>query len=223
MLKRMADPPARQKIREVMIDRILHERGGGDAANIQISTTDFDESLAGKTLADVTRAGGKEPTPENAADAALSLIERGSVGGIFHAMSEPDVERIIVHPATMIASDGEVPVFGKASPHPRSYGTFARVLGRYVRERKVLTLEEAVRKMSSMPARRVGLHDRGLLLPGFKADLVVFDPATIADKATFERPHQYAVGVSHVLVNGVFVVEEGKTTGARPGKVLRRR
>lgn len=223
MLKRLADPPARQRIREVMIDRILHERGGGDARNIQIASTSFDPALAGKTLADVTRAGGKEPTPENAADAALALIERGDVSGIFHAMAEPDVERILRHPATMIASDGEVPLFGKASPHPRSYGTFARVLGRYVRERKVLTLEEAVRKMTSMPAQRVGLRDRGLLLPGLKADLVVFDPATIADKATFEQPHQYAVGVSHVLVNGVFVVEEGKTTGARPGKVLRKR
>lgn len=222
MLKRLADAPTRQRIREVMIDRILHERGGGDARNIQIASTDFDPSLAGKNLADVTRAGGKEPTPENAADAALALVERGSVSGIFHAMSEPDVERILRHPATMIASDGEVPVFGKASPHPRSYGTFVRVLGRYVRERKVLALEEAVHKMTSMPARRVGLPDRGVLLPGFKADLVVFDPATVADKATFEQPHQYPAGVPYVLVNGIFVVDGGKTTGARPGKVLRK-
>ncbi len=223
MLARLADPSQRQRIREVMIHRILNERGGGDPRNIQISSTDFDPTLAGKNLADITRAAGKEPTPENAADTALALIERGSVGGIFHAMAEPDVERILRHPATMIASDGEVPLFGKASPHPRSYGTFARVLGRYVRERKLLTLEEAVRKMSSMPAQRVGLYDRGLLLPGLKADMVVFDPATVTDKATFENPHQYAEGFSHVLVNGVLVVDDGKTTGARPGKVLRSR
>ena len=222
MLERLTDPATRQRIRAVMIDRILNERGGGDPRNIQISNTDFDPALAGKNLADITRAAGKEPTPENAADTALALIEKGSVGGIFHAMSEEDVERILRHPATMIASDGEVPIFGKASPHPRSYGTFARVLGRYVRDRRVLSLEEAVRKMTSMPAQRVGLRDRGLLLPGLKADLVLFDPATITDKATFEKPHQYAEGVSHVLVNGVFVVDEGKTTGARPGKVLRK-
>jgi len=221
MLARMADPAQRKRIREVMVNRILNERGGGDPRNIQISNTDFDPSLAGKNLAEITRAAGKEPTPENAADIALALIEKGSVGGIFHAMAEPDVERILRHPSTMIASDGEVPIFGKSSPHPRSYGTFARVLGRYVRDRKLLTLEEAVRKMSSMPAQRVGLRDRGLLLPGLKADVVIFDPATVTDKATFEKPHQYAEGFSHVLVNGVLVVDEGKTTGARPGVVLR--
>ncbi|HEY8131960.1 MAG TPA: amidohydrolase family protein, partial [Thermoanaerobaculia bacterium] len=106
-------------------------------------------------------------------------------------------------------------------PHPRSYGTFVRVLGRYVREKKLLTLEEAVRKMTSLPAARVGLRDRGLLRPGMKADLVVFDPATVADTATFENPHQYAVGVSYVIVNGVVVVDDAKVTGARPGRVLR--
>ena len=221
MLGRMADPAQRARIKAVMVDRILNERGGGDPRNIQISTTDFDPTLAGKNLAEITRAAGQEPTPANAAEVALGLIQRGSVGGIFHAISEPDVERILRHPATMIASDGEVPVFGKASPHPRSYGTFARVLGRYVRERKLLSLEEAVRKMSSMPAQRVGLRTRGLLLPGMKADLVIFDPATVTDKATFEKPHQYAEGFSHVVVNGVLVVDEGKTTGARPGVVLR--
>jgi N-acyl-D-aspartate/D-glutamate deacylase len=122
----------------------------------------------------------------------------------------------------MVASDGEVPIFGKSSPHPRSYGTFPRVLGFYVRDKKLLTLEEAVRKMSSMPAQRVGITDRGVLRPGMKADIVVFDPAVIADKATYDKPHQYAVGVSHVLVNGTLVVDDGKVTGARPGRVLRR-
>ena len=223
MLQRLQDPVARQKIIDVMVHRIRNERGGGDPKNIQISSTDFDPSLAGKNLADITRAAGKEPTPENAAAVALQLIEKGSVGGIFHAMAEADVERILRHPATMIASDGEVPIFGRSSPHPRSYGTFARVLGRYVREKKVITLEEAVRKMSSMPARRVGIRDRGMLQPGFKADVVVFDPATVTDRATFEKPHQYAEGFSHVLVNGVLVIDEGKATGERPGAVLRRK
>jgi N-acyl-D-amino-acid deacylase len=223
LLERLKDPATRARIREVVVSRIRFERGGGDPANIQFASTEFDPSLTGKTLADATRARQKEPTVENAADVALELVERGRVSGIFHAMSEDDVVRILKHPATMVASDGEVPVFGKASPHPRSYGTFVRVLGRYVRDQKVLSLEDAIRKMTSMPAARVGIHDRGLLRPGMKADVVLFDPATVVDKATFEKPHQYAEGVSHVLVNGVLVVDDGKVTGARPGRVLRSR
>jgi dihydroorotase/N-acyl-D-amino-acid deacylase len=221
MLARLKDPAQRAKIRAVVVDRIKYERGGGDPKNIQFASTSFDPTLAGKTLADATRAAGLEPTVENAADTALALIEKGSISGIWHAMAEEDVERILKHPATMIASDGEVPIFGKSSPHPRSYGTFVRVLGRYVRDRKALTLEEAVRKMTSLPAARVGLSDRGILRPGMKADLVVFDPATVADTATFSNPHQYAVGVSYVAVNGVLVVDDSKVTGARPGRVLR--
>jgi N-acyl-D-aspartate/D-glutamate deacylase len=120
----------------------------------------------------------------------------------------------------MIASDGEVPIFGKASPHPRSYGTFVRVLGRYVRERRVIPLAEAVRKMTSFPAQRVGLLDRGVLRPGMKADIAVWNAMTVADKATFEQPHQYAVGVHTVIVNGQVVFENGAMTPARPGKVL---
>ena len=120
----------------------------------------------------------------------------------------------------MIGSDGEVPVFGVASPHPRSYGTFARVLGRYVRELKTITLEDAVRKMSAFPAQRIGLADRGVLREGLKADLAIFDPATVRDLATFEQPHQYAQGVDYVIVNGQVAFEAGKMTAARPGKVL---
>jgi dihydroorotase/N-acyl-D-amino-acid deacylase len=130
------------------------------------------------------------------------------------------VERILVSPFTMVASDGEIPVFGRGRPHPRSYGTFPRVLGLYAREKGLLTLEEAVRKMTSLPAVRLGLADRGLVRPGMKADLVVFDPATIRDRATFEDPHAYAEGVAFVLVNGIVVVEEGRLSGMRPGRVL---
>jgi N-acyl-D-aspartate/D-glutamate deacylase len=120
----------------------------------------------------------------------------------------------------MVASDGEVPVFGRGRPHPRSYGAFARVLGRYVREKGLLSLEEAVRKMTSFPAVRTGLHERGLVRPGMKADLAVFDPETIRDRATFEEPHAYAEGISTVLVNGILGVDEGRLTGVRPGRVL---
>jgi dihydroorotase/N-acyl-D-amino-acid deacylase len=148
------------------------------------------------------------------------IVQQGGCQGIFHAMSERDLVRIMRHPATMVASDGEVPVFGRANPHPRSYGTFARVLGIYVREKKVLTLEDAVRKMSAAPAARLGLSDRGVLRPGMKADIAVFDPATVRDTATFEKPHQYAEGFSHVIVNGQAVFENGQMTEARPGRVL---
>ena len=120
----------------------------------------------------------------------------------------------------MVASDGQVVVFGRASPHPRSYGTFARVLGHYVRERKTISLEEAVRKMSSFPAQRLGLSDRGVLRPGLKADIAVFDPARVRDLATFEKPHQYAEGMSLVVVNGQIVLENASITAARPGRVL---
>ena len=120
----------------------------------------------------------------------------------------------------MIASDGGVVVFGRASPHPRSYGTFVRVLGRYVRDLKVLTLEDAIRKMSSFPARRIGLTDRGVLRERMKADVVMFDPATVRDIATFEQPHQYAQGISVVVINGQVAFENGAVTTARPGRIL---
>jgi N-acyl-D-amino-acid deacylase len=128
------------------------------------------------------------------------------------------------HPATMIASDASpgIPTFGKDAPHPRAYGTFARVLGVYVREKHVLTLEDAIRKMSSFPAQRMGIDDRGVLRPGLKADIVVFNPATIIDRATFEKPHQYAEGVSAVIVNGQIALSGGQMTGARAGRALRR-
>jgi dihydroorotase/N-acyl-D-amino-acid deacylase len=120
----------------------------------------------------------------------------------------------------MIGSDGEIPIFGKNHPHPRSYGTFVRVLAVYVREKKLLPLEVAVQKMSAFPAQRLGLADRGVLREGLKADVVVFDPATVRDTATFEKPHSYAEGVGFVLVNGQMVFENGAMTAARPGRVL---
>jgi N-acyl-D-amino-acid deacylase len=126
------------------------------------------------------------------------------------------------HPYTAIASDGRLTALGDGHPHPRAYGTFPRVLGHYVRERGVLSLEEAVRKMTSLPADRMGLRDRGRIAEGMWADLVVFDPATVIDRATFEDPHQYPNGIHLVIVNGVVVVDESEFTAARPGRALRR-
>jgi N-acyl-D-aspartate/D-glutamate deacylase len=135
-------------------------------------------------------------------------------------IGEEDLQRIMRHPATMVASDGGVPVFGQGSPHPRSYGTFARVLGRYVRELKILTLEDAIRRMTSFPAQRLGLQDRGVLKERMRADIAVFDPESVRDRATFEQPHQYAEGISLVVINGEIVLENSLVTAARPGRIL---
>ncbi|HEX6464269.1 MAG TPA: D-aminoacylase [Vicinamibacterales bacterium] len=220
-LARLKDPATRAKAKLEVIDRIKNERGGGDPKNVQFASCAFDPSLDGKTLADATHRHDLTETVENAAETAMWIVGKGGCSGIFHAISEDDIVRILKHPATMIASDGEVPIFGRANPHPRSYGTFARVLGVYVREKRVITLEDAVRKMTAFPAARLRLTDRGVLRPGMKADVAVFDPATVRDMATYERPHQYPEGFSTVIVNGQVVFENGAMTDARPGRVLR--
>jgi dihydroorotase/N-acyl-D-amino-acid deacylase len=219
-MARLKDPAQRAKIRAATITMIRDERGGGDPKNVQLASCTWDPSLAGNTLADVARLRGGEPTIETAADATLWIVEQGGCQGVFHAMSDQDLDRIIRHPAAMIASDGEVPIFGRDVPHPRSYGTFARVLGVYVREKHLLTLEDAVRKMTAFPAARLGLSDRGVLRPSLKADIVVFDPARVKDTATYAKPHQYAEGVLDVVINGQIGFENGAMTAARPGRVL---
>lgn len=219
-LKRLRDPAARAKAKAETVRALRDERGGGDPQNVQLARCDWDASLAGRRLGDVTRARGSAPSLDNAAETVFWIVEQGNCSAVFHAIDEQDLQRILRHPAAMIGSDGEVQVFGRGSPHPRSYGTFVRVLARYVRELRVLTLEDAVRKMSAAPAQRVGLADRGVLREGLKADLVIFDPATVRDLATFERPHQYPEGVSHVVVNGQVVVDAGQITAARPGRVV---
>ena len=220
ILKRLQSPSSRNELRNETARLIREERGGGDPQNVQLARCNWDHSLDGKRLGDVTKGRGLEPTVENAAETALWIVEKGGCQGIFHAINEDDLQRILRHPATMIGSDGEVPIFGQANPHPRSYGTFVRVLGRYVRELKTITLEDAVRKMSAFPAQRLGLADRGVLREGMKADIAIFDPSAIRDRATFEQPHQYAEGVAAVIVNGELAFEDGKMTAARPGRVL---
>jgi dihydroorotase/N-acyl-D-amino-acid deacylase len=219
-LKRLKDPAIRAKIKAASVAIIRDERGGGDPKNVSVSACQFDPKLAGQNLGQITQGRGLPVTIENAAETAMWIVEQGGCGGIFHAIGEDDLQRILAHPATMIASDGEVAVFGRNVPHPRSYGTFARVLGLYTREKKVLRLETAVQKMSALPAQRLGLSDRGVLRQGLKADIAVFDAATIRDTATFEKPHSYAEGVSLVIVNGQVAFEDGRMTTARPGRVL---
>jgi dihydroorotase/N-acyl-D-amino-acid deacylase len=156
------------------------------------------------------------------AELVLEAMRRGGANAIYHVLDEADVERIMQHPMTAIASDGRLSELGVDHPHPRWYGTFPRVLGVYVRERGILTLEDAVRKMTSLPASRLGLVDRGRLAEGARADVVLFDPATVIDRATFEAPHAYPGGIPFVFVNGVAVVDAGTFVDVRPGRMLRR-
>jgi dihydroorotase/N-acyl-D-amino-acid deacylase len=220
MLERLNDPETRARIKADIAQRIEIDRGGGDPANVQLSHCDWDSSLDGKTLADITRERGRQVTFLNAAETTMEIQQAGGCQAVYHAMNEEDVIRVMQYPGTMISSDGGIHGFGEGVPHPRYYGTFPRVLGRYVREKGILRLEDAVRKMTSLPAQRIGQFDRGLIRPGMKADVTIFDPGQIIDRAEFGNPHRYAEGVSYVLVNGAVVLDQGQMTRARPGQIL---
>ncbi|HZS06852.1 MAG TPA: D-aminoacylase [Blastocatellia bacterium] len=218
--RRLGDPATRAKIKAAVVENIKFDRGGGDPKNVVVARCEWDHTLEGKNLAEITRERGRSSSIEDAAETALELVARGGGQAVFHAINEDDVVRIMKDPLTMIGSDGGVEVFKRGAPHPRSYGTFARVLGVYVREKHVLGLEEAVHKMTSLPAQRTGLYERGLLRPGMKADIAIFDAGRVRDRATFADPHQYAEGVSFVIVNGTVILDNGQMTDARPGQVL---
>jgi N-acyl-D-amino-acid deacylase len=230
--RRIADPPQRTEIVAAVEDvfrRKLFEAGqqpdqeehiAAALARVQVARVPQDSKLAGKNLAEILRERGSKVTIHNGADALVDLVGCGAVG-INHTLdARPggDVDRVMQHRLTAIASDGSVFEFGQDSPHPRSYGCFPRVLGHYVRERQVLKLENAIHKMTQLPARRLGWQDRGVIAAGQWADLVVFDPKTVIDKATFLDPHQHSVGIEHVLVRGQFVLKSGEMTGKLPGQ-----
>ncbi len=177
--------------------------------------------LTGKSLAEVAKMRGKDPITT-----IMDLIseDQSRIESIYFLMSEENVKKELAKPWISFGSDeaSQAPegVFLKSNPHPRAYGNFARVLGKCARDEKVIPLAEAVRRLSGLPASNLGLDHRGLIQEGMFADVVVFDPATISDHATFEKPHQYAVGVKHVFVNGVQVIKDGEHTGAKPGRAL---
>jgi N-acyl-D-amino-acid deacylase len=220
--RRVSDPATRDSVIAGIMHLIETERGGGDLEFVQFARVPWDRSLEGRRLADLARDRGLQPSARIGAELIIEALSRGGAGAVFHVMSEDDVRALIAYPHSMIASDGRLTSPGDGHPHPRSYGTFPRVLARYVREQRLLTLEEAVRRMSSMPAERIGLRDRGRLLEGLAADVVVFDAENVEDRATFTDPHQYPRGIVHVIVNGVLAVEAGESTGARPGKALKK-
>lgn len=179
-----------------------------------------DTSYNGKSIETINRMLGRKHSAKEEAKTVIDIMIAGGASAVFHGMGEEDVKRIMQYPFNMFASDASIRVLNAGMPHPRGYGTNARVLARYVREQNVLSLEEAVRRMTSLPAQKFELHDRGLLQPGFAADIVVFDPAAVQDQSTFEKPHAYSTGFQYVLVNGVLTVADGKHTGARSGKAI---
>jgi N-acyl-D-amino-acid deacylase len=223
MLARLADSGGRARIREALTSTRVESmplRVGWE--NIMIVGTTARRDAEGLRLSEVAKARKLDPV-----DAIFEILvdERGRAGVILFQMDEADLRRALAHPAVMVGSDGSSlsPTGSMAAnkPHPRSYGTFPRVLGEYAREQRTVTLPQAVHKMTGLPARRLGLADRGVIRTGARADLVVFDARRVADVATFDDPHRYPIGIEHVLVNGRFVIRDGEHTGSLPGRVLR--
>jgi N-acyl-D-amino-acid deacylase len=229
---RLKDPAIRARVLAEMrgevrgpdgaYDNAFANAGGPQGVLLVGFRSDADRPLIGKTVADVAAQRGKSPE-ETAID--LIIENDGDVSCVYFTMSEDNVRREVALPWVSFASDAgsQAPegVFLKSSTHPRAYGTFARLLGKYVREERVIPLEEAVRKLAALPAENLKLRRRGHLAPGYYADVVVFDPRTITDHATFAQPQQYATGMRHVFVNGVQVLKDGEHTGATPGRVVR--
>jgi N-acyl-D-amino-acid deacylase len=224
MLARLADPATRDRIRreveapatgQGLLDRIGWE-------NILIAWAPARRDAEGRRLSELAAARGIDPV-----DAVFEVLRdaRGVAAIILFQLDERDLRYALAHPRVVIGSDGSaLATYGELAegkPHPRSYGTFPRVLGEYAREQRVLSLSQAVHKMTGLPARRLGFRDRGTIRAGARADLVVLDPKRVADRATYEDPHRYPVGVEHVLVNGSFVIKDGEHSGSLPGRVLR--
>jgi N-acyl-D-amino-acid deacylase len=214
--ERLRDPATRAKLTGEMLAK-QKTLALKDYSYVKIAYWPVDRSLEGKSVTEVAKLQGKPET-----DTIFDLVIAGNPQSVFHAFSEPDVENILRYHNTAVASDAGIPSFGVGAPHPRGYATNSRVLSEYVRRRGVIRLEDAIRRMTSLPARTFGFRDRGLVREGYWADLVLFDPAKVEEKSTYENPHQYSEGFDFVLVNGIPVIENGRLTEARSGRVLRR-
>ena len=227
LFKRLRDPATREKIAAQVKtptdewENVYIAAGGPDRILLVGFKSEKLKPLTGKTLAAVAEMRGKDPI-----STIMDLIseDESRIGTIYFEMSEENIKKELAKPWISFGSDeaSQAPegVFLKSNPHPRAYGNFARVLGKYVRDEKVIPMTEAIRRLSGLPATNLGVDHRGFIKEGMFADVVLFDPATIADRATFEKPHQYAVGVKHVFVNGVQVLRDGEHTGAKPGRAL---
>ena len=218
--KRLADKATRERLISETKDN-LKKSGFKDYSYAVVASYGPDKSFNGKSIAEITKEVRKKSDVNSQIEQILEMYEAGGASMIYHSMGEDDVKRIMQEPFTMIASDSGVRQTDESVPHPRGYGNNVRVLGRYVRELKLITLEDAIRKMTSLPAQTFGFRDRGLIREGFAADLVIFDENTIADQATFDKPHQFPLGISYVVVNGQLVLANNQMTELRPGVSLR--
>ena len=216
---RLANADTRKKVVKEMKDS-LKERKFKDFSFAFVASHRANPSFNGKNIAEITQMVRKSKKVEQQIEQVLDMYIAGGAQMVYFVMDEGDIKNIMKQPFTMIASDSGVREFGSGVPHPRGYGNNARVLGRYVREMKVITLEDAVRKMTSLPAQTFGLRDRGLIREGFIADIVIFDEKKVIDKSEFAAPHQYAEGFTHVLVNGGLVFDGAQMTGVMSGKPL---
>jgi N-acyl-D-amino-acid deacylase len=220
--ERLLDEATWQKIRAEMRE-LIRERGLEDYNFARIAEYRADRSLNGLTIPQAAQKILGKADLATQQEMMRRMLMAGGASMVYHFMGDDDIARILRHPMVAIASDSGLNTFGEGVPHPRGYGNAVRALGLYVRERKVISLEEAVRKMTSLPADQFGFADRGRIAEGKAADLVIFDPDTVGDVATYAAPHAYPTGIAHVIVNGIPVVSGGKQTEARPGQVLRRK
>ena len=218
--ERLTDPAMREKIAAEM-QMHLKDLGHDDYSYAMVASFKPDHSYEGKTISEINQMKGRPKTVRAEIDTIFDITLAGGAQMVYHSMGAVDVERIMRYPNTAVASDGGVREFGVGVPHPRSYGNNARVLAEYVRGQHVLTLEDAIRRMTSLPARTFHFADRGMIREGAAADLLVFDPAHVQDKATFQNPHQYSEGFDYVVVNGRVEVENGKLTETRAGQIIR--
>jgi N-acyl-D-amino-acid deacylase len=216
---RLQRPEIRKYVIRSMLDR-LKKRKLKHFSYAVVAYFSRDTTYNGKSIEQINLMKGRKHKAKAEAETVIDIMMAGGASAVFHGMGEEDVKRIMKYPYNMFASDASIRVFGSGFPHPRGYGTNARVLSKYVREEKVISLEEAVRRMTSLPAQKFNLRDRGLLREGYAADILIFDENKVRDASTFEKPHAYSEGFDVVIVNGVLTVEHGIHLGVRAGKAL---
>jgi len=217
---RLARPAIRKEVTAYMLKK-LKKRKLKNFSYPVVASFRADSTLNGKSIEEVNLVKGRKHNATQEAETIIEMMEQGGAGMVFHGMSDDDVKAIMRYPFNMFASDASIRIYGSGNPHPRGYGTNARVLSKYVRDEKVISLEEAVRRMTSLPAQKFQLKDRGLLREGYAADIVIFDEQKVQDLSTYNKPHQYTTGFTYVLVNGAVTVDAGKHNGTRAGTTLR--
>lgn len=216
---RLHNPALRAQIKKEMLEQ-LHSYKYKNFSYCVVANYPADTSYNGKSITEINKLMGRKGNAKNEAETIMDMVEKGGAQMVYHGMNEEDVRYIMQYPFCMVGADAGVPVPGKGMPHPRAYGTNARILGRYVREAHLVPLEEAIRRMTSLAAQKFQLKNRGLLRAGMAADIVIFNDQTIIDNATFNAPHQYSTGMQYVLVNGQLELENGRHTGTRSGTPL---